>query len=81
MQPDIALYALKYRRLSPEILKTIEFYVTKGNMRSKQILLLLTAKFSEHIIYNRDLYNAIQKFRVPLNQRHENIQNIINHLL
>ena len=59
MQPDIVLYAPKYRKLSPEILETIEFYVTKGNMRSKQILPLLTIKFSDHVIHSHNLYNAV----------------------
>ena len=81
MQPDIALYALKYRKLSPEILETIEFYVTKGNMGSKQILPLLTAKFPDHVIHNRDLYNAVQRFQIPLKQRHGDAQNVLNHLL
>ena len=62
MQLDIVLYAPKYRKLSPEILETIEFYVTKGNIGSKQILFLLTTKVSDHIIHSRDLYNAIQRF-------------------
>src|SRR2546430_11913956 len=74
MQPDIELYAPKYRRLSPEILEVIEFYVTKGNMDSKQILSLLVAQFPDHTIHTRDLYNAIQKFRSPLIQRYGDAQ-------
>ncbi|CAG8747916.1 1928_t:CDS:2, partial [Gigaspora rosea] len=35
MQPDVVLYAPKYRKLSLEIMEKIEFYVTKGNMGSK----------------------------------------------
>ncbi len=81
MQPDIELYAPKYRRLSPEILEAIEFYVTKGNMGSKQILPLLVAQFPDHTIHTCDLYNAIQKFRSPLIQRYGDAQHIITHLL
>ena len=70
MQPDIALYTPKYRRLSPDILERIEFYVIKGNMGFKQILPLLIAQFPNHTIHIRDLYNAVQKFQSSLIQRH-----------
>ncbi|CAG8457615.1 8657_t:CDS:2, partial [Scutellospora calospora] len=62
IQPDVTLFASKYRKLFSEILEVVEFYVTKGKMSSKQILLLLTAKFLDYIIHKRDLYNAVQKF-------------------
>ncbi|CAG8753034.1 1630_t:CDS:2 [Cetraspora pellucida] len=81
MQPDAMLYDPKYRKLSTEIIESIEFYVTKGNMRSKQILSLLTAKFPDHIIHKHDLYNAIQKFRTTPTQRHMEAQSFIKHLL
>ena len=74
MQPDIILYTPKYRKLSSEILETIEFYVTKGNMGSKQILPLLTTKFPDHVIHSCNLYNAVQRF-------HGDAQNVLNHLL
>ncbi|CAG8662062.1 24873_t:CDS:2, partial [Gigaspora rosea] len=62
MQPDIVLYAPKYKKLPLEIMEKIEFYITKGNMGSKQILPLLITEFADHIINPRDLYNAVQKF-------------------
>ncbi|CAG8707615.1 17424_t:CDS:1, partial [Gigaspora rosea] len=67
IQPDVVLYAPKYRRLSSEILERIEFYVTKGKMGSKQMLTLLANEFPNHVIHKRDLYNAVQKVKIPLN--------------
>ncbi|CAG8830821.1 21674_t:CDS:2, partial [Cetraspora pellucida] len=81
LQPDAALFAPKYRKLSSEILETIEFYITKGNMGSKQILPLLTAQFSNHIIHKSDLYNAVQRFRRPINQHHGEAQKFVECLL
>lgn len=80
MIPDIYLYAPKYCRLSEEILERIEFYITKGNMGSKQIYLLLVVSFPDQYIHKRDLYNAIQKFKSPLTNRHGDAQNTINKL-
>ncbi|CAG8731223.1 11168_t:CDS:2 [Gigaspora rosea] len=81
MQPDVALYAPKYQKLPLEIMEKIEFYITKGNMGSKQILPLLTTEFADHIINPRDLYNAVQKFRLPFCQRHGESQLFIEYLL
>ncbi|PKY30732.1 hypothetical protein RhiirB3_447968 [Rhizophagus irregularis] len=80
MIPDIYLYASKYCRLSEVILERIEFYVTKGNMGSKQIYPLLVASFPDQYIHKRDLYNAIQKFKSPLTNRYGDAQNTINKL-
>ncbi|CAB4425154.1 unnamed protein product [Rhizophagus irregularis] len=80
MIPDIYLYTPKYRRLSEEILERIEFYVTKGNMGSKQIYPLLVASFPDQYIHKRDLYNAIQKFKSLLTNQHGDAQNTINKL-
>ncbi|CAG8578859.1 19649_t:CDS:2, partial [Gigaspora rosea] len=80
LQPDIALYALKYRKLSSEILEQIKFYVTNGNMESKQIFPLLTAQFTSHTIHKNDLYNAVQRFRKPLNQCHGEAQQFVKYL-
>ncbi|CAB4443692.1 unnamed protein product [Rhizophagus irregularis] len=79
MITDIHLHA-PYRKLSNEILERIEFYVNKGNMGSKQIYPLLVASFPDQYIYKRDLYNAIQKFKSPLTNRHGDAQNMINKL-
>ncbi|CAG8486451.1 1863_t:CDS:2, partial [Scutellospora calospora] len=81
LQPDATLFAPKYRKLSSEILETIEFYVTKGNMGSKQILPLLTTHFSNHIIHKSDLYNTVQRFRRPINQYHGEVQKFVECLL
>jgi hypothetical protein len=62
-------------------MEKIEFYVTKGNMGSKQIYPLLTASFPDQYIHKRDLHNAIQKFRAPLTKRHGDAQNMIDMLL
>ncbi|CAG8561775.1 26144_t:CDS:2 [Gigaspora rosea] len=74
MQPDIALYTPKYRRMSSEILKKVEFYIMKKKIGSKQMFSLLSAKFPEYTIHKRDLYNSVQKFRKPLNQYYVGIQ-------
>ena len=79
MISDIHLHT-PYRRLSNEILERIDFYVTKGNMGSKQIYPLLVASFPDQYIHRRDLYNAIQRFRSPLTNRHGDAQNMINKL-
>ncbi|CAG8813000.1 6770_t:CDS:2, partial [Gigaspora rosea] len=81
MEPDVALYAPKYRKLTPEIMEEIEFYVTKGNMGSKQIFPLLTAKFHDYTIHKPDLYNAIQKFRTTPSKRHQEAQRFVENLL
>ncbi|CAG8775959.1 9858_t:CDS:2, partial [Cetraspora pellucida] len=78
LQSDIGLYAPKYRKLSSKILEKIEFYVTKGKIGTKQMLSLLTSEFPDHIIHKRDLYNAIQKVRRPLNQCQEEAQEFEN---
>ncbi|CAG8795175.1 22931_t:CDS:2, partial [Cetraspora pellucida] len=81
LQSDIRLYAPKYRKLSSEILEKIEFYVTKGKIGSKQMLPLLTSEFPDYIIHKRDLYNAVQKVRRPLNQHQGEAQEFVNYLL
>ncbi|CAG8677600.1 10367_t:CDS:2, partial [Dentiscutata heterogama] len=80
LQSDIGLYAPKYRKLSSEILEKIEFYITKGKIRSKQMLPLLTSEFPDHIIHKRNLYNAVQKVRRPLNQCQGEAQEFIDYL-
>ncbi|CAG8548192.1 6837_t:CDS:2, partial [Dentiscutata heterogama] len=80
LQSDIGLYAPKYRKLLSEILEKIEFYITKGKIGSKQILPLLTSEFSDHIIHKRNLYNAVQKVRRPLNQRQGKAQEFVDYL-
>ncbi|CAG8748799.1 24231_t:CDS:2, partial [Cetraspora pellucida] len=81
MISDVHLYAFKYHKLSEEIKERIRFYVTKGNMESKQIYPLLVASFPDQYIHKRDLYNKVQKIKAPLTKRHGDAQNIINKLL
>ncbi|CAG8647285.1 8827_t:CDS:2 [Funneliformis caledonium] len=64
-----------------DIMERIKFYVTKGNMGSKQIYPLLVASFPDQYIHKRDLHNAIQRFKVPFTIRHGDAQNMINTLL
>ncbi|CAG8554484.1 20927_t:CDS:2, partial [Gigaspora rosea] len=78
---DVDLYIPKYRRLPDDIMEDIKFYITKGNMGAKQIYPLLVSKFSDQILLKQDLYNAIKKFRSPLNNHHSDAQNIVNQLL
>ncbi len=67
---DTYLYAPKYYCLSDDIIERIKFYVTKGNMRSKQIYLLLVASFLNQYIHKRDLHNVIQRFKASLTNQH-----------
>ncbi|CAG8625942.1 20818_t:CDS:2, partial [Cetraspora pellucida] len=80
MQLDVSLYASRYKKLSLEILDLIEYYITKKNMRSKQILSLLIAKFSDHMIYKTDLYNAVKKVRKASSQCYEEQQCLIHYI-
>ncbi|CAG8729335.1 1653_t:CDS:2 [Cetraspora pellucida] len=66
MISDICLYAPKYRKLLEKIKEKIRFYVTKGNIRSKQIYPLLVTSFPNQYIHKRDLYNKVQKIKAPL---------------
>ncbi|CAG8699944.1 6794_t:CDS:1 [Dentiscutata erythropus] len=79
--PDTALYDPKCHKLSNEIIEKIKFYVTKGNMGSKQIYPLLVANFPEQFICKKDLYNTIQKFKALYAQCQGDVQHIINKLL
>ncbi|CAG8449821.1 13668_t:CDS:2 [Cetraspora pellucida] len=63
---DVELYASKYRKLTDSMMKNIKFYVTKDNMKAKQIYSLLVAKFSDYAILKKDIYNAIKRFKPPL---------------
>jgi hypothetical protein len=46
------------------MLNDVEFYVRHGTTSTTQIYPLLRAKFPDHPIFKKDLYNAIQKFKV-----------------
>ncbi|CAG8590699.1 22094_t:CDS:2, partial [Cetraspora pellucida] len=74
---DVDLYIPKYQRLSDNIIEDIKFYVTKGNMGAKQIYPLLVSKFPDQILLKQNLYNAIKKFRLSLNNHHDDAQNMI----
>jgi hypothetical protein len=64
MNPLVSEIAPKFRRFTQPMLDDIEFYVKNGTVGAKQIYPLLRAKFPEHPIHKKDLYNAIQKFKV-----------------
>ncbi|CAG8676181.1 8214_t:CDS:2 [Gigaspora rosea] len=60
MQPDVVLYAPKYRKLSLEVLEKIEFYVTKGRIGRWSRLL---NKYSQSQNYfNRALQGSIKSW-------------------
>ena len=73
MIPDTYLYTLKYCCLLDDIIERIEFYVTKGNIGSKQIYPLLVASFPDQYIYKRDLHNTIQRFKALFANQHEDV--------
>ncbi|CAG8572858.1 11974_t:CDS:2, partial [Gigaspora rosea] len=70
MQPDVMLYAPKYRRLSPEILEMIEFYVTKGNMAG--------AQSTQRIEVMNKLIKDGVKATSSLHNLHDHIQNLLD---
>ncbi|CAG8776018.1 5800_t:CDS:2 [Cetraspora pellucida] len=45
------------------MMEDIKFYVTKGNIRAKQIYSLLVAKFPDYAILKKNIYNAIKRFK------------------
>ncbi|CAG8707328.1 2937_t:CDS:1, partial [Cetraspora pellucida] len=66
MLHNVELYASKYQNLTNSMMEDIKFYVTKGNMKAKQIYSLLVAKFSDYAILKKDIYNAIKRFKPSL---------------
>ncbi|CAG8538614.1 2410_t:CDS:2 [Gigaspora rosea] len=73
---DVDLFTPKYRRLSDDAIEHIKFYATTGNMGAKQIYPLLVSKFLDQVILKQNLYNAIKKFKSPLNNYHGDAQNM-----
>ncbi|CAB4411640.1 unnamed protein product [Rhizophagus irregularis] len=64
MNPLIAEIAPKFRKFTPEMITDVEFYVKHGIFNATQIYPLLRAKYPNHPILKKDLYNIIQKVKV-----------------
>ncbi|PKY41492.1 hypothetical protein RhiirA4_455077, partial [Rhizophagus irregularis] len=64
MNPLIAEMAPKFRKFTPEMITDVEFYVKHGIFSATQIYPLLRAKYPDHPILKKDLYNIIQKVKV-----------------
>ncbi|PKC00502.1 hypothetical protein RhiirA5_382409 [Rhizophagus irregularis] len=63
MNPLIAEMAPKFRKFTSEMITDVEFYVKHSIFSTTQIYLLLRAKYPEHPILKKDLYNIIQKVK------------------
>ncbi|CAB4476260.1 unnamed protein product [Rhizophagus irregularis] len=72
MNPLIAEMAPKFRKFTSEMITDVEFYVKHSIFSTTQIYLLLRAKYPEHPILKKDLYNIIQKVKV---ERKEVVKN------
>lgn len=60
----IAEMAPKFRKFTSEMIPDVEFYVKYGICSTTQIYPLLCAKYLDHPIFKKDLYNVIQKVKV-----------------
>ena len=81
MNPLVNEMAPKFRKFTQLMLNDVEFYVKYGTTSARQIYLLLHAKFPNHSIFKKDLYNAIQKFKVGQKDTIENdAANLLHHL-
>ncbi|CAG8689026.1 14416_t:CDS:2, partial [Dentiscutata erythropus] len=66
MNPVIVQMAPCFRKLSKEMLEDIEFYThSMKGLGAKIQYSLLSAKYPNKYIDKKDLYNAIQRFRIP----------------
>src|ERR1051325_3473993 len=61
---DTEKYSSKYRHISDDVLKEIQFLTQNGNLSITTQRKLLKARFSSLSILDCDLANAIQKFKV-----------------
>ena len=72
MNPRIHEMAPKFRKFTKSMCEDIEFYVKNGLTSATSIFPLLRAKYPNHSIHKKDLYNAIQKYKVGKNDIVEN---------
>ncbi|CAB5357843.1 unnamed protein product [Rhizophagus irregularis] len=63
MNPLIAEMAPKFRKFTLEMITNVEFYVKHGIFSITQIYPLLQAKYPDHLILKKNLYNIIQKVK------------------
>ncbi|CAB4384699.1 unnamed protein product [Rhizophagus irregularis] len=72
MNPLIREMVPKFRKFTQPILDDIEFFAKHGTTDAKSIFPLIHAKFPDHPICKKDLYNVIQKFKVGQKNTIEN---------
>jgi hypothetical protein len=72
MNPLVRKMVPKFRKFTQPMLDDIKFYVKHGTTDAKSIFPLIHAKFPDHPICKKDLYNAIQKFKVGQKNTIEN---------
>ncbi|CAG8677694.1 6090_t:CDS:2 [Funneliformis caledonium] len=81
MNPLVNEMAPKFRKFTQPMLNDVEFYVKHETTSARQIYPLLHAKFPDHLIFKKDLYNAIQKFKVGQKDTIENdTANLLHYL-
>ncbi|CAB5380712.1 unnamed protein product [Rhizophagus irregularis] len=81
MNPLVNEMAPKFQKFTQQMLNDVEFYVKHGITSAMQIYPLLHAKFPDHPIFKKDLYNAIQKFKVgQKNTTKNDAVNLLYHL-
>jgi hypothetical protein len=69
--PNTKDYSTKYRCISEDVLREIQFLTENGNLPIMTQRKLLKAKFPTSSILDCDLANAIQKFKVKTNEVHD----------
>ena len=69
--PDTEKYSSKYRCISDDVLKEVQFLTQHGNLPITTQRKLLKAKFPTISILDCDLANAIQKYKVKSDVTHD----------
>jgi len=68
---DTEKYSLKYRCIPDDVLEEVQFFTEHGNLPIAVQRRLLKAKFPTLSILDRDLANAIQKYKVKSDVEHD----------
>lgn len=69
LSPNTSTYIPIYRKISEDALNEIQFLTKHGNLSIGTQKNLLKAKFPNESILERDLANAIQKFKVKADEK------------
>ena len=69
LYPDAQSYSPIYRRIPEDVLGEIQFLTENGNLSISTQKRLLKAKFLNETILDRDLSNAIQRFKIHTDEK------------